>query len=83
MEKLYYIYILGCADGTFYTGYTTNLENRVLVHNKGLGSKYTRLRLPVSILYSESFESKSEAMKREYQIKQLTRSQKINLINQK
>lgn len=83
MEKLYYIYILECADGTFYTGYTTNLENRVLVHNKGLGSKYTRLRLPVSILYSESFESKSEAMKREYQIKQLTRSQKINLINQK
>lgn len=83
MEKLYYTYILECADGTFYTGYTTNLENRVLVHNIGLGSKYTRLRLPVSICYSETFKTKSEAMKREYQIKQLTRSQKLKLINQK
>lgn len=83
MEKHYYVYILRCADDTFYTGYTTNLENRLKTHNKGIASKYTRSRLPVTMIYSESYVEKTEALKREYQIKQLSRSEKEMLIHQK
>jgi putative endonuclease len=75
----HFVYILWCADNTFYTGYTTNVEKRCVVHNKGKGAKYTRCRLPVCVVYSEEFESKSAALKREYQIKQLTRKQKQQL----
>lgn len=75
-----YTYILECADGTLYTGWTNDLEKRVMAHNKGKGGKYTRTRLPVRLVYSESFETKQQAMQREYAIKQLTRSEKEKLI---
>jgi len=75
-----YVYILRCSDGTFYTGYTNNLEKRLKVHNSGKGAKYTRCRLPVELVYFEEYFTKSEAAKREYTIKQLTRQNKIKLI---
>lgn len=76
----YFVYILKCVDNTFYTGYTTDIVKRCLTHNKGKGAKYTRCRLPVKVVYSEEFETKDAAMRREYQIKQLSRQQKIKLI---
>jgi putative endonuclease len=76
----YYVYIVNCNDNTFYCGYSNNVEKRVDAHNKSLGAKYTKIRLPVKLVYTECFDSKSEAMKREYQIKQLTRQQKLYLI---
>jgi len=80
-SKKHYTYIVECADGTFYTGYTTDVERRVQEHNKGIGSKYTRSRLPVTLLYYEEFSSRSKATKREYAIKDLTRREKEELIN--
>jgi len=77
---LNYTYILRCADGTFYTGWTNDLERRLAAHNAGKGGKYTRSHRPVSLAYFESFETKEEAMRREAQIKQLTRAQKLELI---
>ena len=77
---MFYVYILRCKDDTLYTGYTVNLENRLNVHNKGLGAKYTRGRRPVKLVYSEKYNSKSEALKREYYIKKLTRRKKLKLI---
>ena len=74
-----YAYILECSDGTLYTGYTNNLEKRVATHNSGKGAKYTRSRLPVRLVYFEEFETKSEAQRREYEIKHLTRAQKLAL----
>ncbi|MBQ5152438.1 GIY-YIG nuclease family protein [Macrococcoides caseolyticum] len=79
MDK-HYIYILKCADDSLYTGYTTHLDRRLAVHNSGKGAKYTRVRLPVERVYEESFDSKREAMQREYAIKQMTRAQKLKLI---
>jgi putative endonuclease len=76
-----YVYIVRCSDGTLYTGYTNNLEKRLKVHNSGKGAKYTRCRLPVNLVYSEKYCTKSEAIKREYAIKQLTRENKLKLIN--
>lgn len=76
-----YVYILKCSDNTLYTGWTTNLEKRLKVHNTGKGAKYTRVRLPVEIVYFEEFEDKKDAMKREYAIKQLSRQEKLKLIN--
>ena len=78
-ENLYYVYMLRCADDTIYTGITTDLERRVRVHNDGKGAKYTRTRTPVELVYSEPFESKSEALKREWQIKKLSRSDKLQM----
>jgi len=75
-----YTYILLCADGTLYTGWTNDLQKRLAAHNNGTASKYTRPRRPVSLLYRESFETKEEAMRREYAIKQLTRAQKLALV---
>lgn len=75
-----YTYILRCRDGTFYTGWTNDLEKRVAAHNAGTGSKYTRVRLPVELVYYESFPTKNEAMRREVQIKRLTRGEKLRLI---
>ena len=74
------VYILQCRDGSLYTGWTCNLENRVAAHSSGLGAKYTRSRLPVKLVYWEACGSRSEAMKREYQIKQLSRKKKLELI---
>lgn len=77
---MYYVYMLKCADGSLYTGYTNDLQKRVGVHNSGRGAKYTKSRLPVRLVYSEEHESKSSALKREAEIKKLTRAQKEKLI---
>ena len=71
-----YTYILKCADGTYYTGWTTDLEQRLKAHNEGTGAKYTRARLPVALAYAELHETKSDAMKREAAIKKLSRKEK-------
>ena len=76
-------YILSCADGTLYTGWTNDLERRLAAHNAGKGGKYTRVRLPVTLVYHEEFPTKEEAMAREWAIKQLTRAQKLKLIERK
>ena len=78
-----YTYILKCSDNTLYTGWTNNLEKRIKDHNDGKGAKYTKARLPVELIYFEIFETKEEAMKREYAIKQLTRPQKEKLITKR
>ena len=78
-----YTYILSCADGTLYTGWTNDLDRRLAAHNAGKGGKYTRVRLPVTLVYHEEFDTKAEAMSREYAIKQMTRAQKMKLIEQK
>ena len=75
-----YVYILKCKDNSFYTGWTTDLTKRIDKHNQGLGAKYTRSRRPVELIYFETFENKTDALKREYQIKQLTRKEKEKLI---
>ena len=75
-----YTYILKCADGTLYCGWTNDLEKRLKVHNDGKGAKYTRSRLPVTLVYYEEFETAQEAQKREYQIKNLSRKEKLKLI---
>ena len=75
-----YTYIVKCSDGTYYTGWTNNLEKRIKSHNAGMGAKYTRPRLPVTLVYYETFATKQEAMKREYRIKQLSRQQKEQMI---
>lgn len=74
------IYIVRCRDGSLYTGYAVDVEKRVATHNTGQGAKYTRARLPVVLAYKETFETKSDALKREYAIKQLTRAKKEQLI---
>ncbi len=74
-------YIVKCSDKTFYTGITNNIKLRLDTHNEGNGAKYTKNRLPVFLVYLESVANRSNALKREMEIKQLNRSQKINLIN--
>ncbi len=81
MEKTNYTYIVKCSDGTYYTGWTTDITRRIGDHNSGRGAKYTKSRLPVELVYYEVFQSKVEAMKREYAIKQLTRKKKEELIH--
>ena len=77
-----YTYMVKCADGTLYTGWTNCLEKRLKAHNGGRnGAKYTKTKRPVSLVYYEGFITKEEAMQREYQIKQLTRDRKLELIN--
>ena len=77
------VYILRCGDGTLYTGWTNGLEKRLRAHAAGKGAKYTRARLPVTLVYTEIFETEHEARSREYGIKRLTRSQKLSLIKEK
>lgn len=80
--KEHYVYLLRCADGTLYAGYTPDLAQRVRIHNgegKG-GAKYTRSRRPVVLVYFEKHESKGEALRREYAIKHLTKAQKEALV---
>ena len=76
-----YTYILHCADGTLYGGWTNDLKKRLHAHNSGTGAKYTKSRRPVTLAYYEAFETKQEAMKREYAIKQLPRKKKEELIS--
>ena len=79
---MHYVYIVKCSDGTYYTGYTNDLKRRIKQHNAGEGAKYTKGRRPVELVHSEQFETKSEAMKREYEIKQFKRRRKTEIINQ-
>lgn len=80
MEKVNCTYILKCSDETLYTGWTNDMDKRLKAHNSGHGAKYTRNRTPVELVYCEHFADKREAMRREYEIKQLTRQQKEKLI---
>ena len=75
-----YSYLLECADGTLYCGWTNDLEKRLAAHRRGTGSKYTRARLPVRLVWHEAFETKGEAMRREAAVKRLTRKEKEALI---
>ncbi|MBF8983545.1 GIY-YIG nuclease family protein [Lutibacter sp. B2] len=74
------VYIVRCSDHTYYTGWTNALEKRLKVHNMGKGAKYTRGRIPIELIYHEQFETKNEAMKREAEIKKMTRVQKEKLM---
>ncbi len=78
---MYFLYILECNDKSLYTGITNDLDKRLSTHLNGKGSKYVRSRLPFELKYTEEFETKSEALKREIFIKSLNRDQKINLLN--
>ena len=80
---MYYTYIVECADRSLYTGYTTDVKARIRKHNSGKGAKYTRSRLPVKLVYYEEYETKHEAMSREYYIKQMSIKSKLDLILQK
>jgi putative endonuclease len=75
-----YCYIVECADGSFYTGWTTDIERRVKTHNAGRGARYTRMRRPVKLVYHEPQPNQSSAMKREHVIKRMTREKKQKLI---
>ena len=76
-----YTYILRCKDDTLYCGWTNDLQKRLASHNAGKGAKYTRSRLPVTLVYYETFETKEEAMSREFAIKKLSREEKLQLMN--
>ena len=80
MEKQWLVYILQCGDGTLYTGITDDLPHRLEMHRAGKGAKYTRGRAPLTLVYQEVAASYSEALKREYRIKQLPRTEKLKLI---
>ncbi len=80
MSEENYTYILECADGTLYCGWTNNLEKRLAAHNAGKGAKYTKSRRPVVLKYYETFSTKKEAMRREWTVKQLSRKEKLELI---
>ena len=80
MKVMNYTYILRCSDGTLYTGWTNDLEKRIASHNDGTGGKYTRARRPVELVYHEAFETKQEAMSREWQIKHMSRADKEKII---
>lgn len=75
-----YTYLVRCKDDSLYCGWTNNLEKRLASHNSGRGAKYTRSRHPVTLVYFETFDTKEEAMSREYAIKQLSRKEKLALI---
>ena len=81
MDK-HYIYIVRCKDGSLYTGYAKDIEQRIAKHNSGQGAKYTKIRRPVELVYQEVFDTKSEAMKREYEIKTFSRQEKLQLISE-
>lgn len=78
---MYYVYILLCSDNSLYTGITTDIKKRIVEHNNGKGSKYVRSRLPAKVVYSEKLADKSVALKREIEIKKMSRGEKIQVIN--
>lgn len=78
-----YTYILKCSDDTYYTGWTNNLAKRIDDHNSGKGAKYTKGRRPVVLAYCETFATRQEAMKREYEIKKLPKKDKLKLMNRR
>jgi putative endonuclease len=77
---MHFVYIVRCADGSLYTGYALDPRARIRIHNTGRGARYTSGRRPVRLVYSESFETLSEALKREYELKQWPRAKKQALI---
>jgi Predicted endonuclease containing a URI domain len=77
----HFAYMLQCVDGTIYSGYSTDPNRRVAIHNSGRGAKYTRSRLPVKLVFIECFPTKGEALKREAALKKLSRSEKLALIS--
>ncbi len=81
-EHSWWVYIVRCSDGTLYTGTAAELEKRIAVHNSGKGAKYTRSRLPVTLVYWEECATKGDALRREYRIKRLTRTQKLLLVKE-
>lgn len=76
----YFVYMLRCGDDSLYTGIATNVENRAAAHNSGKGAKYTRSRLPVTVVYQEKMPDKSAALRREIEIKKMNRAEKLKLI---
>ena len=80
---MFFAYLVRCADGTLYGGYTTDLQKRLAAHNSGKGAKYTRGRGPLELVYTEQCADKSEALKRELAIKALSREEKLHLISKK
>ncbi len=80
---MWFLYILECSDGSFYTGISNDLNKRLKEHNSGKGSKYTRARLPVEFIYTEELKDKSQALKREAEVKQLSRIQKKQLVGKR
>ena len=82
MDHKAYMYVLECRDGSYYTGYTTDVRRRLAVHNSGKGAKYTRARLPVKLIYAQGFSSKEEAMSAEALLKRKKRPQKVRYINE-
>jgi putative endonuclease len=87
---MHFVYIVRCVDDSLYTGYTTNLSRRLAEHNgevemktgQKLGARYTRARRPVFLVYSQEFKTRSEAMKRESEIKRLSKAEKLRLLNE-
>lgn len=79
-KEINYTYILRCRDNALYTGWTNNIVKRIKVHNEGTGAKYTKARRPVTLVYLETYKSKEEAMRREWEIKQMNRQEKLKLI---
>ena len=75
-----YVYLLRCADGSLYCGWTTDIDARIRTHNAGLGAKYTRSRLPVELAYLETYEDRHEALSRECRIKRMSRAEKERLL---
>jgi putative endonuclease len=76
----HFFYVLTCTDGSYYGGYTNNLERRIKLHNEGKGAKYTRGRGPVKLTYSKGFDNKSDALRAEYYFKRLSRKKKIEFL---
>ena len=76
-----YVYILRCSDGSLYCGWTTDLEHRIKVHNRGKGAKYTKSRLPVELVYYEEYKDRTDALSREWYIKRMSRDEKLQLIS--
>jgi putative endonuclease len=79
-RRVWTVYIVRCSDGSLYTGYTGDLEQRLAAHNSGRGAKYTAGRRPVELVHQERFKDRFEAMKREYRIKRLPKAKKLNLV---
>ena len=81
MDKKYFVYILLTERGTYYCGYTDDVEKRFQMHLSGKGAKYTKANKPIKIVYQQEFETKEAAMKEEYRIKHLSKAEKTELIN--
>ena len=80
MGTINYVYLLRCADGTLYCGWTTDLEKRLMAHSSGKGAKYTRSRLPVELAWWEEYEDRHETLSREWHIKRMSREEKLALV---